>query len=195
MRAARAFGGGGPVGGGAAEDGREALARQIAAVDSARALEAQQGAGRGKGRAAKRKSSPKGRSVRTPAGTAVQRAEGRLAPEVYYLAPSPPSSPTSPSPVAGPARIDLDVASAAEIERLPRIGPVLARRIVADRDSAGPFGSLEELRRVKGIGAALAKAIAPYVTFSLSPRPSRVDDRSVRERAGRVPRRRRPQSP
>jgi competence protein ComEA len=62
--------------------------------------------------------------------------------------------------------IDLDVAGAAEIERLPRVGPALARRIVASRDSLGPFGSLAALTRVKGIGPATAERLAPLVTFS-----------------------------
>lgn len=73
------------------------------------------------------------------------------------------------------APLDLDRATAAEIERLPRIGPVLAARIVADRDSLGPFGSLEGLMRVRGIGPATARVLASYVTFSLSPRPSGAD--------------------
>jgi len=68
--------------------------------------------------------------------------------------------------------VDLDVASAAEIERLPRIGPALARRVVADRDSFGPFGSLAGVERVRGIGPAKAAAIRPHVTFSGTPRPS-----------------------
>ncbi len=106
----------------------------------------------------------------------------------------------APTVVASPAaqRIDLDRASAVEIERLPRIGPALAQRIVADRDSLGPFGSLEALRRVRGVGQAIIRAIAPYVTFSLPPRPSRVDDRaggaSGRTRHGRSRRARAPSS-
>ncbi len=68
--------------------------------------------------------------------------------------------------------VDVDVASAAELDRLPGIGPALAGRIVADREAHGPFGSLQALERVKGIGPALAAKIAPLVTFSFSPRPS-----------------------
>lgn len=63
-------------------------------------------------------------------------------------------------------RIDLDAAPAEEIERLPRVGPALARRIVANRDSLGPFGSLSGLRRVKGMGPATIERLAPLVTFS-----------------------------
>jgi competence protein ComEA len=62
--------------------------------------------------------------------------------------------------------VDLDYASATELDRLPGIGPSLAARIVADRDSAGPFGSLEGLQRVRGIGPALATKLSPFVVFS-----------------------------
>ena len=87
-------------------------------------------------------------------------------------------------PAATPVRIvDIDRAAAEEIERLPRIGPVLAARIVADRDSLGPFGSLERLQRVKGVGPALAKTLGPHVTFSLTPRPSQADESDGRKRA------------
>jgi competence protein ComEA len=66
---------------------------------------------------------------------------------------------------------------------LPRIGPALAKRIIADRDSLGPFGSLEGFQRVKGVGPAMARTLAPYVTFSGTPRPSPVGARvSTRRR-------------
>ena len=70
---------------------------------------------------------------------------------------------------AGP--IDLDTASEDAIETLPRVGPALARRIVANRDSLGPFRSLDGLRRVKGIGPATITLIGPLVTFSRQTRP------------------------
>lgn len=73
--------------------------------------------------------------------------------------------------------VDLDRAQEWEILSLPKVGPGLAHRIVADRDSLGPFGSLDELRRVKGVGEGVVNAISPYVTFSLSPRQSREKDR------------------
>jgi hypothetical protein len=78
---------------------------------------------------------------------------------------SPPAWPAPP-----PLRLDLDVASAAEIERLPRVGPALARRIVASRDSLGPFGELAALGRVKGVGRATLERLAPLVTFSAQAR-------------------------
>ena len=62
--------------------------------------------------------------------------------------------------------VDVNEASAAELERLPRVGPALAARIVAWRDVHGPFESLESLRHVRGIGPATARLLAPLVTFS-----------------------------
>lgn len=64
------------------------------------------------------------------------------------------------------APVDLDTASAAAIERLPGIGPALARRIVSDRDANGPFGCLAALDRVKGIGPALLARLDSLATFS-----------------------------
>ncbi len=45
----------------------------------------------------------------------------------------------------------------------------LARRIVADRIEHGPFGSADELQRVRGVSASLARRMLPYVTFSRLP--------------------------
>jgi competence protein ComEA len=94
-----------------------------------------------------------------------------------------------PKPV-GP--VDLDVAAEKEIEALRYVGPTLARRIIADRDSFGPFGSIEGLRRVKGIGPSMVEKLGSAVTFSLVPRPTnRVISRpSELPKAGRKPHRR-----
>ena len=62
--------------------------------------------------------------------------------------------------------VDMDVAGVGEIERLPRIGPALAKRIVANRDSLGPFGVLSAHGRVKGMGPATLERLARLVTFS-----------------------------
>jgi competence protein ComEA len=113
---------------------RQALARQLAAVDSARAGAVRRSATRGRG----------GASRRTTRDTS-----------------------------ASPARpVDLDVASEADIEALPRIGPVLARRIVEDRSKNGAFGSLEGFERVRGVGPSLAASLRARVTFSGTARPS-----------------------
>src|SRR5688572_21778184 len=55
-------------------------------------------------------------------------------------------------PLAAGEKIQVNAAGAAELDRLPGVGPALAERIVAYRDSAGFFGAPEELRRVRGFG-------------------------------------------
>jgi competence ComEA-like helix-hairpin-helix protein len=90
-----------------------------------------------------------------------------------------------------PATIDLDIATAEQIETLRGIGPAMAKRIVADRDSLGPFGSLKELQRVRGIGPKLAAKFDSSVTFSLVPRlsPTESSRSTGSQRGGRRPRR------
>jgi competence protein ComEA len=51
-----------------------------------------------------------------------------------------------------------------DFERLPGIGPVLARRIVEYRESRGAFQDIEQLRRVKGIGKKTFEGIRAFVT-------------------------------
>ncbi|MDP9201778.1 MAG: helix-hairpin-helix domain-containing protein [Gemmatimonadota bacterium] len=96
----------------------------------------------------------------------------------------------SPPRPVGP--VDMDVASEKEIEALRQVGPTLARRIVADRDSFGPFGSMEGLRRVKGIGPSMVQKLDSSVTFSLVPRPTNtvISRRSELPKARRKPHRR-----
>jgi competence protein ComEA len=60
---------------------------------------------------------------------------------------------TDAAAVADPeGRIDLNRASVADLDELPGVGPVLAERIVAHREKAGPFTGVEQLREVDGIG-------------------------------------------
>jgi competence protein ComEA len=54
--------------------------------------------------------------------------------------------------VDGGGGIDLNSATVAELEALPGVGPVLAKRIVAHRDERGPFRTIEDLLDVPGIG-------------------------------------------
>lgn len=52
----------------------------------------------------------------------------------------------------GDGRIRINQATAAELEQLPGVGPVLAERIAAYREEHGPFGAVEDLLDVPGIG-------------------------------------------
>ena len=61
-------------------------------------------------------------------------------------------------------RVDVNSAGAEELALLPGVGPGIAGRIVADRTERGPFASVDELRRVKGIGAATLERVRPFAT-------------------------------
>ncbi|MEY9953575.1 helix-hairpin-helix domain-containing protein [Leifsonia sp. EB34] len=70
-------------------------------------------------------------------------------------------------PVAGAADgapVDLNMASAAQFETLPRIGPAMAQRIVDWRTSNGRFGAVTDLLKVTGIGQKLFDGIKDKVT-------------------------------
>jgi competence ComEA-like helix-hairpin-helix protein len=59
--------------------------------------------------------------------------------------------------------LNVNRATAVELERLPGIGPSLASRIVADREARGPFATVQALDRVPGIGPALVKRLGTLV--------------------------------
>ena len=63
---------------------------------------------------------------------------------------------------AGP--VDLNAATAPDLDALPGIGPVLAQRIVEHREHNGPFRSVEQLDDVPGIGPATYAELAELVT-------------------------------
>jgi competence protein ComEA len=59
--------------------------------------------------------------------------------------------------------LNLNTASAADLDGLPGIGQSLAERIIEYRTTNGPFKSVEDLQKVKGIGPALFAKLAPLV--------------------------------
>ncbi|WP_246121310.1 ComEA family DNA-binding protein [Actinoallomurus bryophytorum] len=72
--------------------------------------------------------------------------------------PAPTGPPTDASGASGPVApgspIDLNSATATQLDQLPGVGPVLAQRIVTYRTEHGGFRSVDELRQVSGIGDA-----------------------------------------
>jgi competence protein ComEA len=79
---------------------------------------------------------------------------------------------SSESPAASSSReklrpgdppIDVNVASVEELQRIPKVGPAMAAKIVTAR-AEKPFGSVDDLRRVSGIGVKTLDAIRPFVT-------------------------------
>lgn len=63
-------------------------------------------------------------------------------------------------------KLDLDVATASQIDSLPGVAPGMAKRIVADRMMRGPFLSRDGLRRVSGVGPRFLQQIDSLVVFS-----------------------------
>jgi competence ComEA-like helix-hairpin-helix protein len=100
------------------------------------------------------------------------RDAGSGKPDTAAFEPRPKATPRH-APVG---RIDPSRASAAELERLPGIGPALARRIVSDRDQRGPYRSPDALLRVPGIGPKTLVRIRPFLTFPLPPRGDSLTD-------------------
>lgn len=78
-----------------------------------------------------------------------------------------PSTPATSVRTANPiptGRIDLNTATAAELQLLKGIGPTLAARIIEDRETNGPFESVDALDRVRGIGPRTIENIADMAT-------------------------------
>ena len=67
--------------------------------------------------------------------------------------------------------IDLNQATAAQLESLPGVGAVTAARIVEYRQANGGFKKIEELMNVRGIGERSFLRLRPLVTVGTAPRP------------------------
>lgn len=66
--------------------------------------------------------------------------------------------------VKGDGSIDVNRATAAELEALPGVGPATAQKIVDDREANGPYTKPEDLMRVPGIGAKKFEAMREQVS-------------------------------
>jgi len=76
----------------------------------------------------------------------------------------PAAAGTAAAPVGAP--LDLNAATASQLDALPGIGPVLAARIVEHRQRTGPFRSPDELLAVRGIGPHVYSRLRPLVTVA-----------------------------
>lgn len=71
-----------------------------------------------------------------------------------------------PATAAKRQPVNINTASAAELDALPGIGPAKARAIVAHRRKHGPFASPGDLVAVKGIGPGITARLYPLITTS-----------------------------
>ena len=78
-------------------------------------------------------------------------------------APSVESDPIATGAI-DPAPIDLNRATASQLDALPGVGPSTAGAIVAHRAENGPFRSVDDLLAVKGLGPAKVEALRSLVT-------------------------------
>lgn len=60
-------------------------------------------------------------------------------------------------------RVNINAANVDELRALPRIGPTLASRIVAEREESGLFAGVNDLTRVSGIGPSVLADIRPFI--------------------------------
>ncbi len=98
--------------------------------------------------------------TRTPAPTVT------VGPGTPSPTPLPePTATESAAPSATGAKLNLNTASAAELEQLPRIGPATAQRILEYRATHGPFLQLTDLMNVKGIGPSTFEQIKDLLTL------------------------------
>ena len=96
----------------------------------------------------------------------------RFAPAVFLGKPDliaipneerPQNQTTEPRTPSTPELLNINTASAEELQTLPNIGAQMAQRILNYRERHGKFTSVETLQNVKGIGAKTLEKLSPFV--------------------------------
>jgi comEA protein len=80
-------------------------------------------------------------------------------------------APVHAQSTASKARININTASASELESLPRIGPKVAQRIIDFRTKNGSFKKVEEIMKVQGIGEKVYDQIKDLITVGADSAP------------------------
>lgn len=101
--------------------------------------------------------------------TLYQRSHPQFAPELIVEKNLPSVNferrkTDSPNVEPEKRKVNINVASSAELELLPGLGPVLSQRIVEYRKTKGPFQKVEDLKQVPGIGSKKFDQIKDLVT-------------------------------
>lgn len=83
--------------------------------------------------------------------------------QVQPMLPAPGGEPATPVTPTG-KRININTATLAELDSLPKIGPSIAQRIIDYRAKNGPFKKIEDIKNVSGIGDATFEALKDSIT-------------------------------
>ena len=147
---------------------RHATLRPVAPVA---ALASRRNGGATVGRATPTGATPRpgrilGKSV-VPAATAsslVASSPANGASDAADVSAAAPTSGSSKLKNPGEGVVNINTADAAELQRLPRVGPAMAERILTYRRQIGGFTSIEQLLDVKGVGEKTLAKWQPFVT-------------------------------
>lgn len=92
------------------------------------------------------------------------RAEGTQSVSEEATLPEKEMTPPAPEPPTPECPLNINTASAAELDLLPGIGETLAGRIVAYREENGAFAEPEDIMKVEGIGEGIYADIQELIT-------------------------------
>jgi competence protein ComEA len=87
-----------------------------------------------------------------------------LTPPPEPTATQPPSRSSGGVTVSG--KVNINTATVAQLDTLPRIGPAIAQRIIDYRTTNGPFQTIEEIQNVRGIGPATFEQLKDLITVT-----------------------------
>ena len=93
-----------------------------------------------------------------------EEASAPVTPAEQISSPQKATAPGKTQPATG--KVDINRASAAELQNLPGIGPKLSQAIVDYREANGPFKSAEDLKNVRGIGEKRFEAAKDLISIS-----------------------------
>lgn len=98
-------------------------------------------------------------------GSMARNAQDKTLPDQGQAKATAKAHKSAKAPKLPEGKINLNTATAEQLDALPRIGPKVAQRIVDYRSEHKSFKSIDELRNVKGVGPKVLEAIRPYLTL------------------------------
>jgi competence protein ComEA len=94
----------------------------------------------------------------------VSDGEQIYVPKVGEAGAGPPGSLAGGGAGASGGKVNINTASESDLETLPRVGPAMAKRIIAWRQDNGRFATVEDLMSVTGIGEKTFAELKDLVT-------------------------------